>query len=262
LRKENVNFTLDDWLPWYNKILETFGYDQCEDQRATDLLSVLLAERVGHVADLRKLIENRPVLVFGAGPSLEEDLRQVMKEGLLQKTVTLVADGATTAFVQISGTAPNVIVTDLDGTISDIVYAQRLGAIVVIHAHGDNIDKLKKYVPAFSKAIGSTQAHPRSNVHNFLGFTDGDRAVFLAAGMGAKLIALAGMDFGYIVGQYSKKHVASIEVKRKKLKIGKELLEWLAAETREKIKLYNITFNGETIKGFRNIKTADLKKFI
>jgi hypothetical protein len=56
--------------------------------------------------------------------------------------------------------------------------------------------------------------------------------------------------------------VASIEVKRKKLKIGKELLEWLAVETGEKIKLYNITFNGENIKGFRNIKTADLLKLI
>ena len=123
-----MNFTLDDWLPWYNKILETFGYDQSGDQRATDLLSVLLEGRAGHVTELRKLIENRPVLVFGAGPSLEEDLREVIKEGLLKKTVTVVADGATTAFVQISGTTPNVIVTDLDGIISDIVYAQRLGS--------------------------------------------------------------------------------------------------------------------------------------
>jgi 2-amino-4-hydroxy-6-hydroxymethyldihydropteridine diphosphokinase len=185
-----------------------------------------------------------------------------MNEGLLKKTVTIVADGATTAFVQISGTAPNVIVTDLDGIISDIVCAQNLGAFVVIHAHGDNIDKLKKYVPEFPTAIGSTQAHPRANVYNFLGFTDGDRAVFLAARMGAKLIALAGMDFGYTVGKYSKKQVASIEVKRKKLNIGKELLEWLAAEKGEKIQLYNITTNGENIKGFRNIETADLQNLI
>ena len=257
-----MNFELADWLPWYNKIIETFGYDACGDQQATDLLSKLLTGRAGQVAELRKLIANRPVLVFGAGPSLEEDLRQVMKEGLLQKTATIVADGATTAFVQISGTAPNVIVTDLDGIISDIVCAQKLGATVVIHAHGDNIDKLKKYVPEFSKAIGSTQTHPCSNVYNFLGFTDGDRAVFLAAGMGAKLIALAGMDFGGTIGKYSKKWVTSIEVKRKKLQIGKELLEWLAAETGEKIMLYNITSNGENIKGFKNIKVADLLNLV
>jgi uncharacterized Rossmann fold enzyme len=80
--------------------------------------------------------------------------------------------------------------------------------------------------------------------------------------MGAKRIALAGMDFGCTVGKYSKRQVASIEVKRKKLKIGKELLEWLAAETGEKIELYNITNSGKTIKGFRNIKTADLQSLI
>ena len=96
-----MNLTLDDWLPWYCRILETFGYDQSEDQRAADLLSELLAERAGSVDELRKLIADSPVLVFGAGPSLEEDLRQAMKDGLLQKTVTIVADGATTAFLQI-----------------------------------------------------------------------------------------------------------------------------------------------------------------
>ena len=254
-----MNFTLDDWQPWYNKILETFAYDQVEDQLAADLLSALLEGRAGNVTELREIIENKPVLVFGAGPSLEEDLKQVMNEGLLQKTVTIAADGATTAFIQISGLAPNVVVTDLDGVICDIVYAQNMGAMVVVHAHGDNIDKLKKYVPTFSKAVGSTQTNPRSNVYNFLGFTDGDRAVFLAAGMGAKLIALAGMDFGFTVGKYSKKVVSSVEVKRKKLQIGKELLEWLAAEIGKKIGLYNITANGEKIKGFKTIKTTDLQ---
>ena len=73
-----MNFTLDDWLPWYNRILETFGYDQCGDQCAADLLSALLEGRAGKVAELRKLIANRAVLVFGAGPSLEEDLKEVM----------------------------------------------------------------------------------------------------------------------------------------------------------------------------------------
>ena len=257
-----MNFTLADWLPWYDKILETFCYSQCEDQAAADLLSTLLVGRSEDLAGLRKLIANRPVIVFGAGPSLEGDLKQVMKEELLQKAVTIVADGATTAFTQISKTVPNVIVTDLDGTMSDIIYAQNAGSIVVIHAHGDNVDKLKSYVPKFSKAIGSTQVHPRPNVYNFLGFTDGDRAVFLAAGMGAKLIALAGMDFGFTIGKYSKKQVASIETKRKKLKIGKELLEWLAFETCEKIILYNITLNGENIKGFRKIKTECLQSLV
>jgi uncharacterized Rossmann fold enzyme len=155
-----------------------------------------------------------------------------------------------------------VIVTDLDGVVSDIVSAQKQDSIIVIHAHGDNIEQLQQFVPDFSYAVGSTQVEPRPNVYNFLGFTDGDRAVFLAAAMGAKVIVLAGMDFGSTVGKYSKKNVKSLTVKLEKLRISRELLEWLAKQTTGSIKLYNIIARGEKIRGFRNILPEDLKKLV
>ena len=43
--------------------------------------------------------------------------------------------------------------------------------------------------------IGTTQIEPISDVYNFGGFTDGDRAVFLAEHFGAKEIELVGFDF-------------------------------------------------------------------
>ncbi len=224
---------LKDWWPWYRRIVETFDYSQAEDQSAADLLSKLLAGKATDPSKLRDCISNRKVLVFGAGPSLEENLKQVMCEGVLPDFVTVVADGATTALLQAKA-VPDVIVTDLDGIVSDIVSAQRQDAIIVIHAHGDNIEQLKRFVPEFSSAVGSTQVEPRPNVYNFLGFTDGDRAVFLAAAMGAKTIVLAGMDFGSVVGKYSKLQVKSLAVKREKLRISRELLEWLAQQTAEK----------------------------
>ncbi|HMK94115.1 MAG TPA: 6-hydroxymethylpterin diphosphokinase MptE-like protein [Candidatus Limnocylindrales bacterium] len=257
-----MKLELNDWRPWYRRIIETFGYDQAKDQYAADLLSTLLTGKAADVSLLKKRVENRPALVFGAGPSLEENLKQVLQEGALQEFVTLVADGATTAFLHVSKAAPDVIVTDLDGIVSDIVSAQNQGSVVVIHAHGDNIEQLKRYVPDFSSAIGSTQVEPRPNVHNFLGFTDGDRAVFLAAAMDAKLIVLAGMDFGSTVGKYSKQQVKSLAVKREKLRISKELLEWLAQRLQGSIGLCNMTANGEKIKGFRNIHPEDLKELV
>ena len=253
---------LNDWWPWYRRIIETFGYDQAKDQYAGDLLSALLAGKATDVSELGKRVANRPALVFGAGPSLEEDLKHVMREGVLKKFVTLVADGATTAFMHVSKAVPDVIATDLDGIISDIVSAQKRGSVVVIHAHGDNIEQLQRYVPDFSGAIGSTQVEPRPNVYNFLGFTDGDRAVFLAEAMGAKLIVLAGMDFGSTVGRYSKQQVKSLALKLEKLRISRELLEWLAERMRGKIGLYNMTAKGEKIKGFRSIQPEDLKKLV
>ncbi len=255
-----MTLTLEDWWPWYNRILKVFGYDQSRDQYAADLLSALLAEKAVDIAQLERLVSGRPVLVFGAGPSLEENLRQVMSGELLQRCVSITANGATTALLQISHVTPNVVVTDLDGTIRDLLAADKQGALTVIHGHGDNIEQLKTYVPRFSKALGTTQVQPRPNVYNFFGFTDGDRAVFLAVAMGAKLIALAGMDLGVTIGKYSKKMVSSLEVKRRKLRICKELLEWLASKV--DLEFFNITQHGEKIKGFKDITAKELRKII
>jgi len=253
---------LNDWWPWYRRIIVMFGYDQAKDQYAADLLSKLLDGKALEFEELRKRIENRAVLVFGAGPSLEEDLFQVMHVGVLRNFVIFVADGATSALLNLAKIDPDVIATDLDGVIADIVSAQKQGSIVVIHAHGDNIEALQTYVPEFSCAIGSTQVEPRPGVHNFLGFTDGDRAVFLARAAGAKKIVLAGMDFGLAVGKYSKVNVKSLAVKQQKLRISRELLEWLAQKTRGEIELYNITQKGEPVAGFKNILPDGLKKLI
>jgi hypothetical protein len=57
------------------------------------------------------------------------------------------------------------------------------------------MDKLLNYVPRLQNVIGSTQAVPLENVFNFGGFTDGDRAVYVAHEFGAGTIKLAGFFF-------------------------------------------------------------------
>jgi uncharacterized Rossmann fold enzyme len=256
----NTSVSLKEWWPWYNKIINTFGYDRSKDQLATDVLSRLISHRAIDLQQLKVLLSGRSVLVFGAGPSLEEDLQQIAKENLLKKCAIISADGATTALLKVAKVVPNVVVTDLDGDINFLLRADRLGSVMVIHGHGDNIDRLRKYVPKFKSVVGTTQVEPRPNVHNFFGFTDGDRAVFLAIVMRAKLVALAGMDLGRVVGKYSKKQVRSVEVKILKLKICKELLEWLAS--RVDVPLYNVTRRGESIKGFVNVTSSELTKIV
>ena len=124
--------------------------------------------------------------------------------------------------------------TDLDGN-SKFLKAEKNGAILVVHAHGDNTDILKKLVPKFRKLIGSTQVAPVENVHNFGGFTDGDRSVFLAEEFGAKKIVLVGMDFGNSIGKYSKEKVKDPELKKQKMQAGKRLLEMLARQSRSQL---------------------------
>jgi len=256
----STRINLKEWWPWYNKIINTFGYDRSKDQLAADVLSRLISPRAIDPKQLKILLSSQSVLVFGAGPSLEEDLQQIAKENLLKKCAIISADGATTALLKVAKVVPSVVVTDLDGKINDLLRADSLGSVMVVHGHGDNIDRLRKYVPSFKSVVGTTQAEPRPNVYNFGGFTDGDRSVFLAIVMGARLVALAGMDLGRVVGKYSKKQLRSVEVKISKLKICKELLEWLAS--RVDIPLYNVTGRGESIEGFVNVTSSELTKLV
>ena len=97
------------------------------------------------------------------------------------------------------GIVPEVICTDLDGNseadIQKEILACKQGSIVLIHAHGDNIDKLEKYVPRFKSFIATTQAKPFDKVYNFGGFSDGEQCIFVAKEPRAKSVRLAGFDF-------------------------------------------------------------------
>ncbi|HNR59267.1 MAG TPA: DUF115 domain-containing protein, partial [Methanothrix sp.] len=66
---------------------------------------------------------------------------------------------------------------------------------VAYGSSGDNLAALREYVPKLTKVLATTQAAPLEGVYNFGGFTDGDRAVFLARRFGAKEIRMVGFDY-------------------------------------------------------------------
>ncbi|GAH28725.1 unnamed protein product, partial [marine sediment metagenome] len=82
------------------------------------------------------------------------------------------------------------IVTDFDGKIADQISALERGSILLVHSHGDNLNTLRKYLPKIVSGsfVITTQVNPLPGSSNFLGFTDGDRAVCLATVMSAKRI--------------------------------------------------------------------------
>ncbi|NJE48042.1 6-hydroxymethylpterin diphosphokinase MptE-like protein [Thermococcus sp. 9N3] len=225
----------EDWEPFYLRIVREMGYSIEEDRKSAELLRSLLLEGDEYI--LREELEaviGRKAYVFGAGPSLERALAEFdFSDGTL-----ISADGATTALLDF-GLVPDVIVTDLDGRISDIKLANDKGSFLVVHAHGDNGDKLVSYVPFLSRILGTCQTEPLDIIYNFGGFTDGDRAAFLAEELGAREITLVGFDFGDIVGRWSKpslrEHSPVWESKRKKFEFARELLEWLEKNGRARI---------------------------
>jgi len=179
-------------------------------------------------------IQNNNAIVIGAGPSIEESTvqnylleicnfgRGKINTAMSGNMVVIAADGATEMCLDL-GIIPDYVVTDLDGDYESLLRADSGGSIMVVHAHGDNFDKIASYVPSLSNVIGTTQNFPLRNVYNFGGFTDGDRGVSLAVEFLAREILLIGMDFDSRIGFFSKRKVANLKLKKQKLQIGKYL---------------------------------------
>ena len=242
--------TIKGWESKYREILKDFGYSRKKDIQSCKLLDSLLPKKT-RIAEIKDLIEKKPVFVVGAGPSLPSSISILKKH---KKITKIVADGATKAIIE-NGLKPDIVVTDLDGDIKSLKKAGRTNTIMVVHAHGDNSEKIH-FVKNFKNCIGTTQTKPMGKVHNFGGFTDGDRCVFLANHFKAKKIILLGMDFGTRIGKYSKTRVISRTTKIKKLRRGKKLLEWLAKKSESN--LYSTT----KIKGLTKISFQDIDNII
>ena len=201
-----------EWEPLYTQILADFGFDRSEDVASARILADLLHGRAGALADLRGIISGRDIAVCGNAPSLASEIDSIMPEHLV-----IAADGATTVLMA-NRMIPDVIVTDLDGTIEDIISASEKGSFVVVHAHGDNIPAVRSVVPRLrgTRVLGTTQSEPFDDIHNFGGFSDGDRCVFLAKASGAASVTLFGFDYD---------DPAVNDVKKKKLGWAKRLIE-------------------------------------
>ena len=206
----------EEWEPMYEAILRDFGFERYRDEECARVLDRLIDSR--HVedilAELEGLLRNKVVAVIGARfEQLSADV-----------DIVIAADSSTSALLT-QGRFPDVIVTDLDGELEHLKRANDQGTILVVHAHGDNLDRVQRWVPEFNgKVMGTTQAGPFGSLHNFGGFTDGDRAAFLAEHFHAKRIVLCGFDFSEPV----EKEGSDPEVKARKLEWGERLLHELA----------------------------------
>jgi uncharacterized Rossmann fold enzyme len=218
-----------NWEPHYNRIVTRLNLDPQADRNATSLLDSLLKEKPpGLILErLERIIEGRDVVVCGAGPSLEAHLKKTIPAKGLSDMLYVASDGAASALLEF-GYRCDVLVTDLDGDPKALRETIRKGAIPIVHAHGDNMDKIAEFVPTLDVLLGSTQVEPTERVSLWGGFTDGDRACYLVSHYNPSRVILAGMDFGDVVGRWSKPgHRFSFmadERKRKKLQIARELI--------------------------------------
>jgi len=221
-----------EWQPIYYDIVNRLALDAEMDMQATQLLTDLLMNI--NPSPLLKLLEkkilDRTIVICGAGPSLEKHVQILKERSDYQDLVFVAADGAVSLLLE-QNCPCDIIVTDLDGDYNHIEEATKRGALCIVHGHGDNIAKILDMVPNLGQVLGSTQVEPTERVFLWGGFTDGDRACYLVTEYSPQMIILAGMDFGRVVGKWSKpsheSHFVATQRKLIKLEIARELITTL-----------------------------------
>ncbi|MHA2280560.1 MAG: 6-hydroxymethylpterin diphosphokinase MptE-like protein [Promethearchaeota archaeon] len=271
--KDKLNF-FSEFKEWYFHIREEFNFDSQMDLEARDLLSRTLKKKTQDwrldniLQSFSRWIRLKPViLIYGCGPSLETTVNKILKKKgnmFFDNFINLTADGAS-VFLKEKKIKIDAIFTDLDGITKNEFNYSRFN---IIHAHGDNIEKLKKFeneIINFQNVIGTTQVEPTNNILNPGGFTDGDRILFFLRSLlkPYQKLFLIGMDFKNIVGRYSKLDIEHDQegsrVKQKKLQIAVELISWV------RNKLQNDLFfvNSEIVNNqFRYISIEDFYKIV
>ena len=208
---------VDEWEPAYEAILSDFGYDRAGDERARDLLESLLEGQSLAPADVAPsggTLAGDTVAIAGGAPTLSEETRRA------ERADVVFAASTAADVLEDRGIAVDCMVTDLDKNPGTVEELTARGTPVAVHAHGDNVAALREHVPALDHGavLPTTQAAPTGRVHNVGGFTDGDRAAFLADHLGAETLVFPGWDFDdATVGQE----------KRRKLRWAARLLRWL-----------------------------------
>ncbi|EFW92680.1 hypothetical protein ZOD2009_07419 [Haladaptatus paucihalophilus DX253] len=209
VRRNLVKFA--EWEPAYRAILSDFGFSRDRDEHARDVLADF-ALPFDHARF--DSVSGSTVAVAGAAPSLADELD-------VARAADVVFAASTAADVLLdAGIDVDCMVTDLDKNPETARELSKRGVPVAAHAHGDNIPAIRTYVATFDadNVLATTQAKPREAVENFGGFTDGDRAAFLADHFGASELVFPGWDFD---------DPSVDSMKRRKLDWAERLLYWL-----------------------------------
>lgn len=190
---------LNEWLRIYEQILSDFGFSRKRDEESARLIAELGKDKLLDCGVLGCIKDKEVAVIGGAykGEKILEDF--VITAGKALERINFI---------------PKIHVTDLEEEVDKIIELENKGCILVFHAHGDNMDRIKQIVPKVRRFVATTQCEPFDKVYNFGGFTDGDRAVLMAKKFCAKKIVLYGFDFSKGEG-----------LKLKKLKWAKKILE-------------------------------------
>jgi 2-amino-4-hydroxy-6-hydroxymethyldihydropteridine diphosphokinase len=226
VRTEERPVQYAEWEPQYVRILRRFGYSWERERAAARRLRRLLPAAARLNADQRiaARLSGRDAIVVGLAP--HAGAPPLWKLPPSSRPPAIVAADGAAAHCLDAGLVPEVVATDLDGPVPSEVSANARGALVVVHAHGDNLSALERWVPEFGGELaGSWSGPPGDGLIDVGGFTDGDRAACLAHHFGAARVLLWGFDFHNV----EEEEIGVRENKRAKLGFAQEIIGLLAS---------------------------------
>ncbi len=195
---------LENWFKFfYYQILSDFGFDEEKDREAARLMHSLAGDKLLDKEIIRNKVEGREVAIIGGAVKDEIDAETIITAG---KSIL--------KWIEISDRIPDIHVTDMEEDTEILVELENKGCLLILHAHGDNMDRIREVIPKIGRFIGTTQHIPFNRIYNFGGFTDGDRAAIIAKEFEAARIILHGFQFH------------SIGMKGKKLTWAKRILKF------------------------------------
>ena len=242
MNSELINYHNADKI--YEEVLEIFKFDKEKDIQARDILYEFRKrfDPETTIEAIQNKILGKKLYFFGAGPNLIEHLKKIHDNiRTNRKNYYLIAADGSARALSLFSLIPDLIFSDLDGlTHSQIEMFLKLNSNIIVHGHGDNIEKLRIFKDLLStpqesiKIICTTQVESRYPVLNPGGFTDGDRSVFFCHHLAPlkQNFTLFGYDFGGKVGIYSKNKYKQEQtpdpIKKKKLLFCQKLLNQLS----------------------------------
>ena len=216
------------WEDSIPSIRREFGYSEFLDWSSAVLLNRMYLSGRRKFLDLMRFVGKNAV-VFGAAVDPENAV-------FSDDETVIVADSAVDRLRP--DTRVDFVITDLDGDRNRLAQLSASGSILVVHAHGDNIDKLISVFPDLrGQIVISSQVPSFGSITCFGGFTDGDRAAFFAHYLKAPVIRLVGFDFEKPVP----KPGTDPETKAKKLAWTRKLIDGLHSIRKESFGEKNLT---------------------
>lgn len=208
------------WRRTYPALARDLGFDPQADEAAAYHLERLIDEHGVKTLGLQALGLNDQVVVAGAADTLRADLE---RQGVTGEESLIVADGALTEVLRTHDHV-DLVTSDLDGDPQTLLQVNEQGTPVAVHAHGDNLALLDRWLPRFTGPVVPTRQTPDGPERVLCpgGFADGDRAVLIAARLGARRIRLVGFDLHGPPGRHSP---TDPERKRSKMRWSARILK-------------------------------------